>query len=60
MVFSRATAAAISDSQSIVSELHQRFGVDLVLKGNLQRSETTLRVRVQLIDARTEANLLSE
>jgi len=60
MVFSRATTNAISDSQSIVSELHDRFGVDLVLQGSLQRNESRMRVRVQLIDARTEADLISE
>lgn len=60
MVFSRATTTALSESQSIVSELHDRFGVDLVLQGNLQRSASQLRVRVQLIDARTEVTLLSE
>lgn len=60
MVFSRATTKAISDSQSIVSELHERFGVDLVLQGSLQRNDSLMRVRVQLVDARTEANLISE
>lgn len=60
MVFSRTTTTAVSDSQSIVSELHERFGVDLVLQGSLQRNASLMRVRVQLIDARTEANLISE
>lgn len=60
LVFSRATTTAVNDSQSIVSELHERFAVDLVLQGNLQRNKSLLRVRVQLIDARTEATLLSE
>ena len=60
MVFSRATTNAFSDGQSIISDLHERFGVDLVLQGSLQRNESLMRVRVQLIDARTEANLISE
>lgn len=60
MVFSRATTTAVSDSKSIVSELHERFGVDLVLQGSLQRRAGHLRVSVQLIDAQTEANLLGE
>ncbi|MEP3051802.1 MAG: winged helix-turn-helix domain-containing protein [Erythrobacter sp.] len=60
IVISRTTTSAVSDRQSIVSDLHEQFGVDLVLQGSLQRNGNRLRVRAQLIDARTEAHLISE
>lgn len=60
IVFSRTTTAAVKDSANPVAELHQRHGANLILQGSLQRTESRLRVRIQMVDAASEAILLSE
>lgn len=52
---SRTAAARASDVRDIAGAL----GVDAVLEGTIQRSESRIRIRVQLVDARLDRSIYS-
>jgi TolB-like protein len=59
-VISRTSASAFHGDTPNVREISQRLGVGSVLEGSIRRDANSMRLTVQLIDARTDRHLLAE
>ena len=59
-VIARTSVMEFRDSDTPIREIGKQLGVEAVLEGSVRRSGDTVRVTVQLIDARTESHLLAE
>lgn len=59
-VLSRATSDAARTAGLDTAEINRRYGADYVVEGSLRRTETRLRVSLQLVSADTGAVLLTE
>jgi TolB-like protein len=58
-VISRTSVLAFRDNRSNVREIGERLGVGSILEGSIRRDGNTLRLTVQLIDAREDRHLLA-
>lgn len=59
-VISRTTAMSYSSTTKTISQIAGELGVATVLEGGVQRAGDTIRVNMQLIDARTDKHLWAE
>ena len=60
-VISRTSVASYkTDSSRNLREIGQQLGVAYILEGSVQRDEKRVRIRAELIDARTDAHLWAE
>lgn len=59
-VVSRTSVEQFRGTAAAVPEIRARLCVDYIVEGSLQRSGNTMRVTVQLIDAREDRHILSE
>ena len=60
IVISRNTAFTYRDKPINTRQIGRELGVRYVLEGDVQRSDTKVRVSAQLIDTQTDANLWAE
>jgi TolB-like protein/DNA-binding SARP family transcriptional activator/Flp pilus assembly protein TadD len=60
VVISRNTAFTYRDKPIDTRQIGRELGVRYVLEGDVQRSDTKVRVSAQLIDTQTDANLWAE
>ena len=58
-VISRTSVAAYRGAQHNVREISERLGVGTVLEGSLRREANTLRLTIQLINAKADVHLLA-
>lgn len=59
-VLSRTTSFGLGTTSAATHELRQRLDVDLLVEGSVRVVDEYLRISVQLIDAHTDRQLLSE
>jgi TolB-like protein/Tfp pilus assembly protein PilF len=59
-VISRTSSSAFHGDTPNVREISQRLGVGSVLEGSIRRDRNSVRLTVQLIDARDDRHLLAE
>ena len=54
------SAQAYRDTTATTSEIGEALGVGSVIEGSVQRSDDSVRISVQLIDARTDENIWAD
>lgn len=59
-VFSRTTTAKLSRDRADIRQIHHELGVDFVLEGSVRKSDRTVRVTAQLIDAERDGHVLAD
>lgn len=59
-VISRTSVSRYSDTEKSIPEIARELGVGTVMEGAVQRSGSTVRINVQLIDAQTDEHLWAE
>lgn len=59
-VISRTSAARFEDSGKSVPEIARELGVEAVVEGSVLKAGDTVRINVQLIDAKTDRHLWAE
>jgi len=59
-VIARTSVMGFRNSDTPIREIGKQLGVEAVIEGSVRRSGQTVRVTVQLIDARTESHLWAE
>jgi TolB-like protein/Tfp pilus assembly protein PilF len=59
-VISRTSVNAYKDTEKTTPQIAEELGVATILEGAVQRSGNTVRINVQLIDARTDEHLWAE
>jgi len=59
-VISRSTAFSFKGSDSTLKEIAEKLEVSYILEGSVRKAGDKIRIAVQLIDARTDANVWSE
>ncbi len=59
-VFSRSTTAKLASEGADIRQLHEELGVDFAVEGSVRKSDSAVRVTVQLIDAASDGHILAE
>jgi len=59
-VISRTSVSKYKDTEKTIPEIANELGVATVMEGAVQRAGNTVRINVQLIDARTDEHLWAE
>jgi TolB-like protein/Tfp pilus assembly protein PilF len=59
-VISRTSVSLYKDSEKSIPQIAQELGVATIMEGAVQRSGNTVRINVQLIDAKTDEHLWAE
>jgi TolB-like protein/Tfp pilus assembly protein PilF len=59
-VISRTSVSLYKDSKKSIPQIAQELGVATIMEGAVQRSGNTVRINVQLIDAKTDEHLWAE
>jgi len=59
-VISRTSVSQYKDTEKTIPEIAKELGVATIMEGAVQRSGNTVRINVQLIDAKTDEHLWAE
>jgi len=59
-VIARTSSARFKDTNLSLKEIARELGVATIMEGSIRRDQNNVRITVQLIDARTEAQIWSE